>query len=374
MSKVVKIALPIIGGIVGGMFGMPQVGYAVGGYLGGASYGGGVSGGLMGAAGSVAGSSASAYLGGLGGGGDTAMGEGIGGASSDLLGGATFDAAGGMAAQAGDMFGTGFGSTTFGAGQQLSSLGSGLGGVSGAGIDYSGLQFDAAGNPVSSYAPDGGPGDGGYGSSPAGFGDTTSFMANRVPMSAGLEGAGAIAPSAGMSPLEQLLQKLGLGKSGPPATPSSGAGDWAKRALSIGSGLYSMYQANQTRKAMAPFDRYRGQYGADLQALERNPASITSRPGYQAGLQAVQRAGAAQGFTGSGNMAASLANFGQGFYQNEVNRLATLAGAGTAPGAGYTAGTSAMGSGLASIGYGLADYGQVNSNMRDPNKALRGGY
>jgi hypothetical protein len=62
-----------------------------------------------------------------------------------------------------------------------------------------------------------------------------------------------------------------------------------------------------------------------------NPSGITNYPGYKAGLEAVQRAGAAQGFNGSGNMMTALADYGGKFFDQAIGRLAGLAG-GTAGG------------------------------------------
>ncbi|MGH7745861.1 MAG: hypothetical protein ACREQ5_13930, partial [Candidatus Dormibacteria bacterium] len=140
------------------------------------------------------------------------------------------------------------------------------------------------------------------------------------------------------------------------------------QALSISSGLYGMEQskrlqalAQQQAATQSPFDPYRAQYAQKLQALEADPNSITALPGYQAGLEAVKRSMASQGFNGSGNMMAALQKYGGDFYNNALNQYATLAGAGAAPGAGAglavqgsALGTQLMGSSLASLGYGVA--------------------
>ncbi len=90
--------------------------------------------------------------------------------------------------------------------------------------------------------------------------------------------------------------------------------------------------AAQAAMMSDPFGPQRPQYQQMLAALMRDPSSITTRPGYNAGLQAVERRGAAQGWNGSGNMMAALANYGGQFYNDEVSRLMTLAGANIAPG------------------------------------------
>jgi hypothetical protein len=100
-----------------------------------------------------------------------------------------------------------------------------------------------------------------------------------------------------------------------------------------------------------PFYKFRAGYGDKLAALEQSH-DVTSIPGYQAGLEAVQRAGAAQGFTGSGNMMKALQDYGGNFYNTEAARLATLAGAGAAPGAGFQQGAQLIGQGQASGAFG----------------------
>jgi hypothetical protein len=136
--------------------------------------------------------------------------------------------------------------------------------------------------------------------------------------------------------------------------------------LTMGSGLYGILSAQQLKKQAAqlaaqadPFAAYRPGYAAQLSALEANPSSITSTPGYTAGLQAVERSMGAQGYQGSGNMMAALANYGGNAYQQQVSQLSGLAGANLNPAsAGQLALTGSMGAssltgqGLASLGYG----------------------
>ena len=137
---------------------------------------------------------------------------------------------------------------------------------------------------------------------------------------------------------------------------------------SIGSGLYGMSKADQMRQMALDQSRRadpwgqsggRSQAGAQLQNLLSNPNSITSMPGYEAGLTAVQRKMASQGYQNSGNMMAALQDYGGNFYNNAVTQLGGLAGAGYNPaGAGQLAiqGTSSAndlaGRSMASIGYG----------------------
>lgn len=159
-----------------------------------------------------------------------------------------------------------------------------------------------------------------------------------------------------------VLSAIGVGGGG--AGGLAGLGTIGKAAsggygpigqiLNIGSGLYGLEQSRKLATRSDPFAGARGRYAASLASLEANPASLTSRPGYQAGLQAVQRGQAAGGYLGSGNEIAALARYGGDFFSNEAARLAGLAGAGQAPGAGYAASANLAGQSLASIGYGVA--------------------
>jgi hypothetical protein len=117
-----------------------------------------------------------------------------------------------------------------------------------------------------------------------------------------------------------------------------------------------MYQANQIRSTSDPFAGNRGYFADRLMELERNPGLITQRPGYQAGVQTINRELASKGYYGGGNNAVGLSRFAGDFYNQEANRLAQLAGAGAAPGAGQVAAANLSGQALASIAYGLAPY------------------
>ncbi|HEX6826390.1 MAG TPA: hypothetical protein VF077_08755 [Nitrospiraceae bacterium] len=161
-----------------------------------------------------------------------------------------------------------------------------------------------------------------------------------------------------------------LGAGGLPVQPQASAVAKAAGAMPWGSannianllqGAASLYQANRMPNygEMAdPFAPYRKQYGERLAALERDPSSITGIPGYEAGLQAVRRSMNARGMSGSGNKLAALAKYGGDFYNQTLNRYATLAGGGVNPGQG--AQYSALGdfskynlirSGLGNFGY-----------------------
>jgi hypothetical protein len=124
--------------------------------------------------------------------------------------------------------------------------------------------------------------------------------------------------------------------------------------------------ANQITRESNPFGAYRDQYAQQLQALMANPTSVERDPGFTGSrdqsLQQVQKLMAAQGYKGSGNMAAALYdrsnNFELDYINNKENQLAQLAGAGITP--NYSGAVSAQGaaaglesSGLAAIGAGL---------------------
>jgi hypothetical protein len=170
--------------------------------------------------------------------------------------------------------------------------------------------------------------------------------------------AGAVGPAAGASiggggaGAGSLLSSLGSSLGGStlakilPLVGSLIGGAEAKKSASSANDL-----ARELIERSDPFYKFRAGYGDKLAALEASH-DVTSIPGYQAGLEAVQRAGAAQGFTGSGNMMKALQDYGGNFYNAEANRLATLAGAGAAPGAGFAQGAQLIGQGQASGAFG----------------------
>jgi hypothetical protein len=105
------------------------------------------------------------------------------------------------------------------------------------------------------------------------------------------------------------------------AAAISGAGALAN-AASIGS-------SGQSAAAAAnPFASQYPQYQNALQQLEfGGPANLALTPGYQAGLQAIQRSSAAEGFSGSGNTQVALLNYGGNIYAQQEAILAQLSGA-----------------------------------------------
>lgn len=141
----------------------------------------------------------------------------------------------------------------------------------------------------------------------------------------GLGGAGAA--GAGAAGLGGLGSAAGLGGLLGPLTSILGGG------LGLASGQKGQDLINSLLGKMDPFAPYRQGYANQLQNLMNDPkGSVASLPGYQAGLDAVQRSGAAQGYTGSGNMETNLLQYGGSMWQQQEQNLAQLAGANFAPG------------------------------------------
>lgn len=140
-------------------------------------------------------------------------------------------------------------------------------------------------------------------------------------------------------------------------TPSvkPGTNDF-KNLFDILSGLYGLKLANDAAEKSDPFGPYRKGYADKLQALEANPGLLKGTPGFMAGQDSISRQMASKGYLGSGNQAASLQRFSGDFYNNEANRLATLAGANIAPGNTYFNEAQLASKSLSNIGYGLSPY------------------
>lgn len=136
----------------------------------------------------------------------------------------------------------------------------------------------------------------------------------------------------------------------------------------VGRGVYGLTQANKQKKlaqslasSADPWGAYRGDAAARLNALSKDPSSITTTPGYAAGLEAVQRSLAAQGYQGSGNMMAALHKYGGDFYDKAIAQLSSLAGVGFNPMnaaslqlQGANDSLALTGQSLNTIGYGLS--------------------
>ena len=144
----------------------------------------------------------------------------------------------------------------------------------------------------------------------------------------------------------------------PPVTnPLSGVNDWAQ-LMAVLSGLYGLKLADDAAEKSDPFGPYREGYAKKLQALEANPGLIKSTPGYFSGQDSINRSMASKGYLGSGNQAGALMRYGGDFYNQEANRLSTLAGANISPGNTYFNSADLASRSLAGIGYGLSPYMQ----------------
>lgn len=106
----------------------------------------------------------------------------------------------------------------------------------------------------------------------------------------------------------------------------------------IGSGIYGLLQSRRLEELARsqaagadPFSVYRPMAGSKFGELLNNPGSITSMPGWEAGLKGVERSMLAQGYQGSGNMMQALQKQGGDFYNQQLMVLAQLAGAGINP-------------------------------------------
>ena len=202
-----------------------------------------------------------------------------------------------------------------------------------------------------------------------GSGAAPTFSGQNMPGAAGSVGGGAMGGNAGMpggSPFASATPAGAGGVGG--SLGGAGSMPWGSpgNVSSMGSGMYGLMAAGQlnnlaqSASAQAdPFGPYRKQYADQMAALSANPSLLTQQPGYQAGMQAVQRSMAAQGYTGSGNMMAALSKYGGDFYNQTMNQYAGLAGANVNPGTGaqlkYGGGVDAVqlaGQSLNRLGYG----------------------
>lgn len=212
----------------------------------------------------------------------------------------------------------------------LSNYGSifGGGGGTAAGMGGAqGLSFDGAGAGLSGAGMEGT----GAGLTASGLGGGYDLFGAGASTGAGLGGAGMDATGAGLtggfggggSSIQEMLSRQ-FGQLGGGGAGAGGGGmpSWLKQGLGglqLAGGL-QQYQAQSQRQA-----QQQG-YAQQMQQLMANPSSVESLPGYNAGLRAVQRKGRAEGFGGSGSMAAALAGYGGQQYQQQLSNLASLQG------------------------------------------------
>lgn len=123
-------------------------------------------------------------------------------------------------------------------------------------------------------------------------------------------------------------------------------------AIGVAGSIYATKKASDQAKEQAklgekaiaaadPYAQYRPEAAGQLNALMKDPSSITNTPEYKARLEAAARQLAAQGYTGSGNAILEAANAGGAAYQQAFDNLALLSGANVAPGGGYSTALSA---------------------------------
>jgi hypothetical protein len=387
MGKVAAVALPVLGAVFGGPLGAGLMGGLVG-TTAGTMIGAGIGSGL----GSyVTGGDflKGATMGALGSG----VGQLFGGASSG--GGGLFEGGGGAASAGPDFSSVG----ASGGGEALGAFGGGgaMGtipaGVGGATDSIEAIDALLRGAPEGMGATQAAQSFG-FGSTesllgaanPA-FVNTSPFMQSAsnslndmgMPQAAKAVGGGlaGVGEATGFSQLSRAVSPVtkfmgggggagassGVGLIGGVGSIYSGiqAQEQAKKLQEMAQQEMTQNNANRTTDAMDP---YRAGYAAQLQGLMNDPSSIASTPGYSAGLQAINRSLAAQGFTGSGNAQAALAKYGGDFYGQQVERLRQLASGGgqnnpsnSGAYSAYSNGANLQGQGLASIGYGLRGMG-----------------
>jgi len=115
-----------------------------------------------------------------------------------------------------------------------------------------------------------------------------------------------------------LVASAGIGLVGSLLTSDSGGGG-------------STSTSSQTPQVYDPYAPYRNQAAQQLNALMKNPSSISSSPEYASAMMAASRASASQGYNGSGNALVAAAMAGGQVYQQAFNNLAMLSGAGQSP-------------------------------------------
>jgi len=164
-----------------------------------------------------------------------------------------------------------------------------------------------------------------------------------------------------------------LSSSGSKAGTTGGIADIIKNllgsAMSVGSGIYGMTLADDTRrlgeqaaKMSDPWGTSGGRSLADtqLQQLMRDPSgTMQNDPLFKAKVQAAQRANAGYG-QDSGKMAVAAADAGGDWYDTRLKELSPLAGTQFNPGAGQAiamqgqiSSNDLASKSLASVGYGV---------------------
>ena len=156
------------------------------------------------------------------------------------------------------------------------------------------------------------------------------------------------------------------------AKTAAGLGPLIPAAANIGTGILGLQKADQLQQAAVqadPMAPYRSQYAQQLQQLQEDPSQVQNIPGYQAGLDAVMRSLASQGYTGSGNMMAALQDYGGQFYQQQFQNLSNLAGVNISPAVslqGQQGAANLYGDALSRFGYAA---GSLMGQQQQPGYA-----
>jgi hypothetical protein len=149
---------------------------------------------------------------------------------------------------------------------------------------------------------------------------------------------------------------------GPDGKPTGASGgrydssvDYARGAM----GLLSAYQMAQAGKG-TDAERVAG---GQLSGLLRDPSSVTSLPGFKAGMQAVQRSAAGQGYLQSGNLTTALADYGSKFYNDSISTLNQISNQNAGVNQRYKENSiGLLGQSLGSLGYAYS-----RDRMQQPN-------
>ncbi len=144
---------------------------------------------------------------------------------------------------------------------------------------------------------------------------------------------GTVASGLGIAAnLGNIVQGLGTAAAG---AGVNNAAQTNAAAANPFAGQNAQYQAplaaSVAKSTSSPVTDYASIYGKQLNDLMTNPTAVLpTTPGYEAAMQAIQRSGAAQGYTGSGNMMTALATgIGGNFYQQQLADLQSLTNMGT---------------------------------------------
>lgn len=134
----------------------------------------------------------------------------------------------------------------------------------------------------------------------------------------------ALMQSGGFSP-EALMQFARGGGGTGGLLKSLGVPSSVAEAVGLGQPLMQILSGIQGRRKAKGL---RGQMQSAVPEIDAvregmrlpDPSDVTKLPGYQAGLEAVRRSMASQGYQGSGNMMAALSKYGGDFYNQAVNQ------------------------------------------------------